>query len=372
MKKYFGMLVSLIAAVCLLSAGPMVIAQGQTKPSTDTTVIDSDIVESVRGGDIDWENGYIYAKGIGAVAPASQIANRAVAKLKAKDYAKADAIASMLMALEGTTISYDGLGKDYMADVTLKQTIKGYVKNVEIVSIKDVKEKDAAFVVVTVKKAMYGDETPGKAFLEKLAADQAADPSLKTKNPRLIEIPVEKLPSERAKFLSSDAGWSHFSKYVARMKENEALKAKGGPASARPADSNENYEPAPQKGPFTGLIIDTRGYDVKRAMSPRIRKQNGEIIWGNLPVDPDMVVDRGVASYVKSLEDARNNERAGKNPLLLIAVGRAGGVAMCDTIISDKDGDFAVSNNTKDKFMDEFNVIFVTDPSKAKPIPESK
>ncbi len=371
MGKCFRELVCLVAVVCFLTAGMMVIAQVQTKPSTEAT-IDSDIVESVKGGDIDWENGYIYAKGIGAVAPASQIANRAVAKLKAKDYAKADAIASMLMAIEGTTISYDGLGKDYMADVTLKQTIKGYLKNVEIVSIKDVKEKDAAFVIVTVKKAMYGDQGPGTAFLEKIAADQAADPSLKTKNPRLIEIPVEKLPSERAKYLSSDAGWSHFSKYVARVKENEILKAKGAPASARPADTNENYEPAPQKGPFTGLIIDTRGYDVKRAMSPKIRKQNGEVIWGNLPVDPDVVVDRGVASYVKSLEDARNNERAGKNPLLLIAVGRAGGAAMCDTIISDTDGDFAVTNNTNDKFFDDFNVIFVTDPSKAKLIPASK
>lgn len=372
MGKYFRKLICTLIVICLSGAGLMVLAQGLTKLATDSPAIDSGIVESVKGGEIDWENGYIYSKGIGAVAPASLIANRAVAKLKAKDYAKTEAIANILMALEGTTIAYDGLGKDYMADVTLKQTIKGYVKNVEIVSIKDTKDKDAAYVIVTVKKAMFGNETPGRAFLEKIAADQAADPTLKTKNPRLIEIPVEKLPSERAKFLSTDAGWSHFSKTAAKAKEGESLRGNGGPASSRPADVNETYEPAPQKGPFTGLIIDTRGYDVRRAMSPKIRKQNGEVIWGNLPVDPEIVLDRGLASYVKSLEDAQNNERAGNNPLLLIAVGRSGGAAMCDAVISDSDGDLAITNNANDKFLDEFNVIFVTNPSKAKPVTSSK
>lgn len=345
--------------LCLLIIASIISAQEK-----NTYTIESSILESVKGGEIDWENGYIYAKGIGALPPASKVPNRAVARLKAKDYAKADAIANMLMALEGTAISYDGLGKDYMADVTLRQTIAGYLRNVEIVDIRDTKDKNGSYVVLTARKAMFGKDSPGRAFLEKMYADQTADASLKTKNPRLIEIPVEKLQSERAAYLESDTGWQHYSKSMPRTKSYNT-KSIDEPESTRPADFNEAYELAPQKGPFTGLIIDTRGYDVKRAMSPKIRKQNGEVIWGDLPVDPDLVLDRGVVGYAKSLEDARNHERVGKNPLLVIAVGRAGGAAMCDAVISDIDGDFVISNNTSDKFLDQFNVILVTNPSKA-------
>ena len=81
---------------------------------------------------IDWTNLVYIATGDGAMPSPKEESNRGRAYLKAKEYAKMAAIANLYMAIEGTTISYEATGKDFMADATIKQKIDGYVKNVQI------------------------------------------------------------------------------------------------------------------------------------------------------------------------------------------------------------------------------------------------
>ncbi len=308
----------------------------------DKPILKSDIVDKVRGGQIDWGNGWIYATGQGALPLPSVESNRVKALLKARDYAKSEAIANLLMAIKGTTISYEATGGDYMAkDIVLKQTIEGYVKNVDIQSW--IATSD--LVTVTVGAPLYGQDTAGSAFISKIVTESDKP----AKAVPLIEIPIETSVSKTEVIVASRP-------------------RAGGPiiASARPSDPPEVQRDAKQEGPFDAVLIDTRGYDVLRSICPKIRKEDGSEVWGTVKVDYDEAIENGIVSYSKSLEKAKENSRYGKNPLIVRAVGRGGGKAMCDPIISDADAKLMLAENAKTKFLDGFKVIFVTDPTTVK------
>jgi hypothetical protein len=339
-----------IIAVLALTGALACASFGEDDDTLGKAIEMSNLVDVVKGGKIDWANQWIYATGEGAMPAKSKMPNRARALLSAKDYAKMAAISNLLMVIEGTTISYEGVGKDYMADVNLRQTIEGYVKNVEIISWSKVTSGADTLVKVTVGTRMYGSETPGTAFLEKIQDDTAASGG-KIKTVPLIEIPDErsvKRPVEAVGIVPSHSN------------DNQ-------PASAMPVDLSTLPDKPAQVGPFTALIVDTRGYDVKRSMSPKIRRLDGTEVWGTLTTIPDDIMQNGLVAYVKTMENALANERAGKNPLIVVAVGRAGGKAMADTVVSDDDAKLILDENKNTKFLDNFNIIFITDPGKAKP-----
>ncbi len=306
----------------------------------------SDIVDKVRGGTIDWGNGWMYAVGQGALPSPAKESNRVKALLRARDYAKGEAIANLLMAVKGTTISFEATGADYMAkDIKLRQTIEGYVKNVLIVSWDTAQLEGNTIVRVTVGTPLYGQDTPGSAFISKIATES----NQPAKAVPLIEIPIETSVPRTEVIVGSRP-------------------RAGGPiiASARPSDPPETLRDAKQEGPFDAVLIDTRGYDVLRSICPKIRKEDGSEVWGTVKVGYDEAIETGIVSYSKSLEKAKENSRYGKNPLIVRAVGRGGGKAMCDPIISDADAKLILTENAKTKFLDGFKVIFVTDPTSGK------
>jgi len=286
--------------------------------SNETIIKKSTLVEKVKGGEIDWGNEMIYAAGEGVMPKASQEPNRAKAYLMAKSFARMQAIANLLMVIEGTAISYEGYGKDYMAqDETLRQKIEGFVRGVEILRDEKVSVEGDTVVKVTVGTKIYGKANPGTAFLERIA--QQPTPNLEGA-PAKVVIDI---PKEAAKKTEPVAAW--------------------------------------QQGPFTSVIIDTRGFRVTRAMSPKIRRTDGSEVWGTIRVSPEFALETGIVSYAVTMEMARNSTRCGSNPLIIKAIGRAGGKAMCDVVISDEDATLLLEENNKTKFLDQCKVIFIVD-----------
>jgi len=272
---------------------------------------------------IDWTNLVYIATGDGAMPSPKEESNRGRAYLKAKEYAKMAAIANLYMAIEGTTISYEATGKDFMADATIKQKIEGFVKNVQI--SKDWKEtvEGSTIVVVEVRAPMFKNNGPGQIFLKEAPPETTVETSVKVV-----------------------------------LKPDKAIKM-----------PDLVVRPSLDEKPYTGCIIDASGYKLERCMSPRIRKQDGSEVWGTVHVSPDMVLDRGIVSYATSMNSAKNNPRAGSNPLIVRATGRAGGRFFSDPVLSDDDASLLVSENGKSKaivgdcgFLDRFNVVFVKDP----------
>lgn len=320
--------IAILIALCLIAATGACAAEKET-PKKDTS-----LVEKLKGGEIDWGNEMITATAECPIAPKSEQPNQAIARKNAETWAKGEAIANLLGMIEQTAVSYEAYGKDYIIqNVTLRTRIEGYVRGVQVIDSRKVTDEDGyAAMRVTVGTRLYGKDAPGTLLLRE--AMKAESPIEGKTLPVVVEIPRET------------------------------------PKPVTPTVKSEIPAVAEQKGPFTSVIIDTRGYNVARAISPKIRTADGSEVWGTLPVTPDFAIDTGIVSYVNSLDAAKKSSRCGGKPLMLKAVGRAGGRAMCDLVIADTDAEFLRSESGKTKFLEQCKVIFIVDPPK--PLPAKK
>ena len=124
----------ILILLLVLSASTCGMSLAQTSVETVVDVASSGLVDKLPGGQVDWGGEMFYATGEGAMPAASEQPNRSIAFLKAKDYAKMDAIANLLMLVEGTAISNEAVGRDYMVqDLKLTQRISRYIKNDRII-----------------------------------------------------------------------------------------------------------------------------------------------------------------------------------------------------------------------------------------------
>ncbi len=286
---------------------------------------------------IDWTHHVYVATGEGAMPSSEEEPNRARAYLKARGYARMAAIANLLMAIEGTAISYEASGKDYMADETIRQRVEGFVNNVELVSERRKQVEGHTVVIAEVRVPMFGANAPGSIFLKKMAEDHKALAASESQPPTEGAQPgVEVVLQPDAKPTA----------------ESVIACAADSPASAKPS--------APGT-PYTSLIVDTTGYKLDRCMSPKIRRADGSEVWGTVKADYDFIQEEGIVVYATSLEAAKKSHRCGSNPLIITAIGRAGGKFHSDAVISDEDAELLTSENAKSKFLDKCNVIFVKD-----------
>lgn len=283
-------------------------------------IVSADSIQNVgKNARINWTEHYYTATGQGAVPDARTESNRARAFLKAKTYAKMQAIANLLMAIEGTTINYEANGKDFMADETIRQTIEGFVRNVEEIKTETDQIEGSTVVTVTVKAPMFGNNAPGSVILNELKDDLDSAKAVDNTPVKVVLKPDKPVTSPVAPI--------------------------------RPASS----------GPYTSLIINTTGYKLERCMSPKIRRTDGSEVWGTVKADWDFVQDHGIVAYTTTLDGAVKNRRAGTNPLVIKAIGRSGGKFNSDPVISDADAELILAEDSKSGFLSKFNVIFVKD-----------
>ena len=292
---------------------------------------------------IDWTYQVYVVKGYGAVSKTEQ--NRAKAYLRAKDYAKMEAIANLRMAIDGTTINYESVGKDYEADTTLKMKIEGFVKNVDI--SRDWKEtfEGDTMVGVEAKAPMWNQSGPGAIF---------------------IGSDIAKREEATASGSSTEVSVAVDVKVVTKPDNASAIKPAPRAVEARSIDPlapqvTTIAKPSQAGKPYTGVIIDCTGYNIQRAMSPKIRKIDGSEVWGTVKVNYDLVLEKGIVGYATSMEDAKMLARSGSNPLTVRATGRAGGRYYCDAVISNGDAEVMMYENGKSKFLDNYYVVFVKD-----------
>jgi hypothetical protein len=339
MRRIF-LLVCAVALAATLCSG--VSAQSTPKDSIE------------RVGDhasINWTSLMYVAEGEGAVPTKDVEPNRAKALLKAKDYAKMAAIANLLMAIEGTAISYESVGKDYMAETTIRQKIEGFVKNVEIAETRREKVEGDEVVTVKVKAPMFGKNAPGTVFMT-----EAPPPTVTSGGG---EIPGTvgggtggETPTETSGGGTGGEGASDV---------NVKIVLKPDVTAALPTTTIIS-EPSPESTPYTGLIIDASGYKITRAINPKIRRNDGSEVWGTVEASAAALQEKGIVAYATSMTKAKANARAGSNPLIIRAIGRAGKRFYPDVVLSDSDAALLMSENGKSGFLDSFNVVFVKDP----------
>jgi hypothetical protein len=273
----------------------------------------SGLVQKVTGGEIDWENQSVLATAEALMPSKAEEPNRTKAHLKAKGSARTKAIANLLVAIDALPVNYAICCQDLMKnDDLLRQAIEGLAHNAEIVSDRRVQQAGESMVEVTTSIPLYGAFGPGRSMLRSLVQQEKqgrASAQVKVETPK--------------PFITADA-------------------------------------PSNQKGPFSSLIIDARGFRLQKALNPRIRKPDGVEVWGSLQLDMP-VLPSGVAVYMSSVDDAQQHPYSGKNPLIIRAVGRAGGAIFCDAVITTTDADLILKENKTSQFLDDFRVFFIVD-----------
>ena len=117
---------------------------------------------------------------------------------------------------------------------------------------------------------------------------------------------------------------------------------------------------APATGAYTGLIIDAKGLNVTPAMAPKVLDDKSQEVYGASFVTRDYAVKNGVAGYVKDLEGAKKNERAGANPLVVKGLGAAG-TNKTDVTLSAEDAAKVRDAAQAQHFLSQCKVLFVID-----------
>ena len=232
--------------------------------------------------------------------------------------------------------------------------------------------------------AVSGEATPGKfltsveALTQKLTMKLAGNPSTAPVRPASIALyrpdATRKRPAQREPGLAlskvetpsdrRDTIGSH------RL-SNKGGEGGTGPARNQDAASSVPTNP-PHEGdvsnpgadvlrPYTGVIIDARGLNLDRSMSPRIHREGGETVWSGGEAEPDFVVDEGIVVYARSIEDAKRLRRAGSNPLILRAIERYDDPFHADPVLANEDAATLMTAARKDGFLKKFNVVFVID-----------
>lgn len=136
------------------------------------------------------------------------------------------------------------------------------------------------------------------------------------------------------------------------------MKSKMKAAFPQPTNVTIINQPTIVNNNYTGLIIDCRGLGgVNPVMSPVIKNNNGQPIYGHQNLDYDKIIVNGMASYANDTSDQISRLRAGNNPLVVKAESLSD--LNANPVVSVADADKILAANQHDKFLDNCAVVFV-------------
>jgi len=95
-------------------------------------------------------------------------------------------------------------------------------------------------------------------------------------------------------------------------------------------------------------------------MAPRILDESGSEVYGNMNLDPVFVKRFGMVGYLRSLEQALENDRVQGNPLVVNALNSSG-LKRADLVISDPEAAGIRKLSQSQAFLKEARVVIVLD-----------
>ncbi len=122
-------------------------------------------------------------------------------------------------------------------------------------------------------------------------------------------------------------------------------------------------------GPFTGLVVDARGTQLRPSLSPRIVDDRGRVIYAAGHVDRALVVRSGLAGWERDLRRAILSERVRGEPAHPFLVEAAGvsGPFRADAVIRADDATCLQLADLHGDFLSRGRVVFVVGPKPPSP-----
>ncbi|MHB9105878.1 MAG: hypothetical protein ACYDCO_02380 [Armatimonadota bacterium] len=301
---------AILLGLLLLAAVCPAIAVDETKTTVNV------VVDVTKTGRVDWTHREVRATGVGVASAMAKTA--AQKKLYAREAAILAAERNLLQLIEGVAID----SVTTVADMLLKEDVivrrvNGLLQGAVIVS----------------EKALDGETYQVEMAVNLYGAKKAVSSSVDLST-RVTVLPPEPEP----------------------VQENAI------PAAAPENTAPENPRPAAVTEPYTGLIVDCRSFALDRAMCPRILNAQKNNLLDNLRVTPEVLNERGLAAYFRSLNDPALKKRVGPRPLMVKAASIDGKTRFkTDVVLTDFDYAFVAAENGKAGFLDDLNIAFLID-----------
>jgi len=127
-----------------------------------------------------------------------------------------------------------------------------------------------------------------------------------------------------------------------------------------PAIRQPQVSPGTQGEAYTGLVVDTRGFQVKPAMSPKVMDEDGNEVYGSSYVSRDYAINQGMAGYAKDLTAAQTNDRVTNNPFTVKGIKTAN-TGDSDIVISNADAARIKGSADNLTFLQKCRVMVVLD-----------
>lgn len=118
-----------------------------------------------------------------------------------------------------------------------------------------------------------------------------------------------------------------------------------------------DYQPPKihSSGHYTGLVVDCRGLGtINPVMSPVIKNDRGNKIYGHKNLDYDRIIREGMATYAQSMSQA---SRAGSNPLIVQAIRLDD--LNATPVLSMENAEMVLYENNSSHFLENIAVVFL-------------
>ncbi|MBR2214649.1 MAG: LPP20 family lipoprotein [Selenomonadaceae bacterium] len=276
-------------------------------------------VSAEATGEVDFERGVITVKAIGVANPRITIPSqaRAMAKRAAITVAQRD----LLETAQGVNLTSETTVRQAMIeDDVIKTTVNGVIKGARVINEEYYPDGGCE---VTMVLDLYGTSgsLAGAVMPKNYARESFPAPA----------------PSVAPSMPAYDAS--------ASVSVRIDVTASAGVTAA----PNNNAI-----GGYTGVIVDCRGLGLEAAMSPVIKNDSGEKIYGHKNLDSDYVVSKGMAAYTRDLTSGI--DRAGNNPLVVKAVSVDN---RFNPVVSVADANRILIENNATHFLEQTNVVFI-------------
>ncbi|WBF68347.1 LPP20 family lipoprotein [Desulfovibrio subterraneus] len=280
----------------------------------------ADYVQDMDTGAVNWQTGYVTAKGIGVPPPNS--VSLAQARGMAIRAATVDARRNLLSMIKGVQIDAQTTVQNAMiADDTVVERVRGFLQNSQIL---DTAYMSDGSVEVTVGMNLRGG-----------LANALIPPETPFFVPGGSMLAPSPVPGP-----------------VPQMTDNGTVPAPGTEGPLAPAPENN--------APFTGLLVDARGLGARPAMSPRLLDETGKEVYGTASVSREYAIQQGMAGYGKDMDKAAANPRVAGHPLVVKAVA-VDGKARTNLVISNDDAAKLRELAPGQDFLEKCRVMIVLD-----------
>ena len=116
---------------------------------------------------------------------------------------------------------------------------------------------------------------------------------------------------------------------------------------------------------YTGLIVDARGLNLQRGMSPKIFSESGQLIYAGVAVAYGFLQEAGIASYGQELNPdllrrIQPNGTIKVSPLVVNAL-EVRGTTESSVTISDADAQAILEALDTYDFLAHYSVVFLID-----------